>query len=214
MQYLIDDATDVPLTQYQQNDFQPPQQYHQQPQFQPTTSTQYNRTLWSRWQQLLDQSSIYTRSRWGFFAFLSLLFSYRIIHLGGFYIIAYGLALFELNLLIGFLSPLNERELDDSIIPDSTTTSRNDEFKPFMRRLPEFQFWYACTNATLVGLLLTLFSIFDIPVFWPILLLYFIILFVFTMKKQIQHMVRYKYLPFSTGKQRYQPQQNPGLRVI
>lgn len=73
---------------------------------------------------------------------------------------------------------------------------------------------YACTNATIVGLVLTLFSIFDIPVFWPILLIYFIILFVYTMKKQIQHMIRYKYVPFSRGKQKYQPQQNQGLRII
>lgn len=214
MQYLIDDATDVPLNQYQQNDFQ--QQYQQQPQFQQTTSTQYNRTLWTRWQQLLDGSSVYVGTRWGIFAFLTLLFMFRIVHLHGFYIIAYGLALFELNLLIGFLSPLNEHELhDETIIPVHSHTNNKEEFKPFMRRLPEFQFWYACTNATIVALVLTLFSIFDIPVFWPILLLYFVFLFAYTMKKQIQHMIRYKYIPFSVGKKNYQQQQhNPGLRVI
>jgi hypothetical protein len=147
---------------------------------------------------------------------------YRIIHLQGFYIIAYGLALFELNLLIGFLSPLHESELiDDSFVSHNNNSNNNNnnnkeqEFKPFMRRLPEFQFWYACTNATLIGLFLTFFSLFDIPVFWPILLLYFIILFAYTMKKQIQHMIRYKYIPFSVGKQKYQAQsQNQGLRVI
>ena len=46
-------------------------------------------------------------------------------------------------------------------------------------------------------------QIFDIPVFWPILLLYFIALFVLTMKRQIQHMVKHRYVPFSWGKQRY-----------
>jgi hypothetical protein len=50
---------------------------------------------------------------------------------------------------------------------------------------------------------MTFFEIFDIPVFWPILLLYFIILFVITMKKQIAHMIKYKYVPFSWGKTKY-----------
>jgi hypothetical protein len=40
-------------------------------------------------------------------------------------------------------------------------------------------------------------------VFWPILLLYFIVLFVITMKRQIRHMIKYKYVPFSFGKATY-----------
>jgi len=45
-----------------------------------------------------------------------------------------------LNLLIGFLSPLVDPELessDDGLLP----TKGSDEFKPFIRRLPEFKFW-------------------------------------------------------------------------
>ena len=39
-----------------------------------------------------------------------------------------------------------------------------------------------------------MFPFFDIPVFWPILLVYFIILFVLTMRRQIAHMRKYKYV--------------------
>lgn len=46
-------------------------------------------------------------------------------------------------------------------------------------------------------------QVFNIPVFWPILLLYFIALFVLTMKRQIKHMIKYRYIPFSMGKTRY-----------
>lgn len=49
--------------------------------------------------------------------------------------------------------------------------------------------------------MLTFFSAFDVPVFWPILLFYWVMLFALTMKKQILHMVKYKYVPFSFGKQ-------------
>jgi hypothetical protein len=48
---------------------------------------------------------------------------------------------------------------------------------------------------------MTFFSVFDVPVFWPILLCYWIVLFVLTMKRQILHMIKYKYVPFSMGKQ-------------
>ena len=47
---------------------------------------------------------------------------------------------------------------------------------------------------------MTLFPIFDIPVFWPILLLYWMVLLFITMRRQIRHMIKYRYIPFSTGK--------------
>ena len=62
-------------------------------------------------------------------------------------------------------------------------------------------FRYAITKAFCVAFLMTFFSIFDVPVFWPILLCYWIVLFVLTMKRQIMHMMKYKYVPFSLGKQ-------------
>ncbi|OUC48734.1 Rer1 family protein, partial [Trichinella nativa] len=40
-------------------------------------------------------------------------------------------------------------------------------------------------------------------VFWPILVVYFIILFCLTMKRQIKHMIKYRYVPFSFGKPRH-----------
>jgi hypothetical protein len=102
-------------------------------------------------------------------------------------------------LLIGFLSPQVDPEIEDPGLPSKAT----DEFKPFIRRLPEFKFWYALTKAFLVAFVLTFFSIFDVPVFWPILLLYWLVLFVLTMKRQIRHMIKYRYVPFTVGKQRY-----------
>lgn len=45
---------------------------------------------------------------------------------------------------------------------------------------------YSATKATLVGIGCTFFEAFNVPVFWPILLLYFITLFCITMKRQIK----------------------------
>ena len=65
-------------------------------------------------------------------------------------------------------------------------TSQNEEFRPFIRRLPEFKFWYSATKATAIAFLCSFFEFFNIPVFWPILVMYFITLFCITMKRQIK----------------------------
>ncbi len=62
---------------------------------------------------------------------------------------------------------------------------------------------YAATRAFLIALLCTFFEVLNIPVFWPILLVYFIVLFAITMKKQILHMIKHKYIPFSIGKPKF-----------
>lgn len=53
----------------------------------------------------------------------------------------------------------------------------------------------------LFGFLLTFFPMFDVPVFWPILLFYWIAFFTVSMRRQIAHMMKYKYVPFTFGKQ-------------
>lgn len=118
----------------------------------------------------------------------------------GFYIVTYALGIYNLNLLLGFLTPLHvPPEHEGPVLPSKA----NEEFRPFVRRLPEFKFWYSSIRSIILGFLATFFSIFDIPVFWPILLLYWCVLFVVTMKRQIQHMIKHRYIPFSIGKKKY-----------
>lgn len=59
------------------------------------------------------------------------------------------------------------------------------------------------TRAIIIAMCCTLFDALDIPVFWPILLIYFCILFAITMRRQIRHMIKYKYVPFTVGKKQY-----------
>lgn len=60
---------------------------------------------------------------------------------------------------------------------------------------------YSITKAFCIAFVMTFFSAFDVPVFWPILLFYWVVLFTLTMRRQIAHMIKYKYVPFSFGKQ-------------
>jgi hypothetical protein len=70
-------------------------------------------------------------------------------------------------------------------------TNESGEFRPFQRRLPEEKFWcsaralpppndfcnaaihrrFSVVRGTAVAFCMTLFEVFDIPVFWPILVL-------------------------------------------
>lgn len=152
-----------------------------------------------RFQYYLDKSTPHAGMRWVGTLVMAAIYCLRAYYVKGFYIVTYGLGIYLLNLLIGFLSPQVDPETEGPALP----TKGSDEFKPFIRRLPEFKFWYAFTKALVVAFTLTFFSIFDVPVFWPILLLYWIVLFLLTMKRQIRHMIKYRYVPFSLGKQRY-----------
>ncbi|XP_075104174.1 protein RER1A [Nicotiana tabacum] len=153
-------------------------------------------------QYYLDKTTPHALYRWIGTVGLAFLYALRVYYVQGFYIVTYGLGIYILNLLIGFLSPLVDPELepsDGAMLP----TKGSDEFKPFIRRLPEFKFWCAITKAFCVAFVMTFFSLFDVPVFWPILLCYWVVLFVLTMRRQITHMIRYKYIPFNLGKQKY-----------
>ncbi|KAL2231626.1 protein RER1A-like [Sesamum indicum] len=153
-------------------------------------------------QYYLDKSTPHALYRWIGTFVVVLVYALRVYYIQGFYIVSYGLGIYILNLLIGFLSPLVDPELEPSDGP-SLPTKGSDEFKPFIRRLPEFKFWYAITKAFCIAFIMTFFSMFDVPVFWPILLCYWLVLFALTMKRQIMHMIKYKYIPFNIGKQTY-----------
>ena len=61
----------------------------------------------------------------------------------GFYIVTYALGIYNLNLLLGFLTPQVDPELEGPTLP----SKGQDEFRPFVRRLPEFKFWCAPSSA-------------------------------------------------------------------
>ncbi|EFJ43500.1 hypothetical protein VOLCADRAFT_83259 [Volvox carteri f. nagariensis] len=157
------------------------------------------RRLNQRIQYFLDKSSPHVSARW--ICLLLALAGYvaRVWYLRGFYIVSYGLGIYNLNLLLGFITPQFDPELEGPELP----TKADEEFRPFVRRLPEFKFWYASIKSILLGTGMTFFSVFDVPVFWPILLLYWFVLFFVTMKRQIRHMIKHRYLPFTFGKKKY-----------
>ncbi|GLT86210.1 hypothetical protein SLE2022_043650 [Rubroshorea leprosula] len=165
-------------------------------------ASQWRNDAWRVYQFYLDKTTPHAVYRWIGTLVIAVIYCLRVYSVQGFYIVSYGLGIYLLNLLIGFLSPLVDPEVeatDGPLLP----TKGSDEFKPFIRRLPEFKFWYSITKAFCIAFVMTFFSMFDVPVFWPILLCYWIVLFTLTMRRQIAHMIKYKYIPINIGKQKY-----------
>ncbi|KAG5623886.1 hypothetical protein H5410_009104 [Solanum commersonii] len=153
-------------------------------------------------QHFLDKTTPYLLYRWIAFFFIAVLYVVRVYLVEGFYVISYALGIYLLNLLIGFLSPQVDPELQDLSDGPTLPTRETDEFRPFVRRLPEFKFWYSITKAFCIAFVLTFFSVLMCLSFGRFSL-YWVVLFTLTMRRQIRHMLKYKYLPFSFGKQRY-----------
>lgn len=63
----------------------------------------------------------------------------------GFYIVTYALAIYNLNLVLGFITPAVDPELEAPVLP-----SKNEEYRPFRRRLQEMKFWCA-THRSQIG---------------------------------------------------------------
>lgn len=139
-----------------------------------------------QYQTYLDKSTPYTPYRWIATGTLLLLFFLRIVFAQGWYIVAYCLGIYLLNLFLAFLQPKFDPSLtQDEGLEDGESalpTKQDDEFRPFIRRLPEFKFWHAATRAIAISFVCSWFEIFNLPVFWPVLVMYWLILFSLTSK--------------------------------
>ncbi len=71
----------------------------------PGSSSRIAAKFNQRLQILLDKSAPFVATRWLVWLALTALFALRVWYLKGFYIVSYALGIFNLNLLLGFLSP-------------------------------------------------------------------------------------------------------------
>ena len=150
-----------------------------------------------------DKIIIYKAERWGVVAVLAIIYFIRIFRTKGYYALTYCIGIHFLNSFIGFISPLDDPEDElnsgDSYLPQKN----NEEFRPFQRKVKEYSFWKIMFWTFIIAIPMTFFEAFNIPVFWPLLLVYFILIFFLIMRRQIQHMIKYHYLPWDYSKTKY-----------
>ena len=151
-----------------------------------------------------DKIIVYRAIRWSIVGILFIIYFIRILYIKGYYALTYCIGIHFLNSFIGFISPLDDPEDEDLGEGDShLPQSNNEEFRPFQRKVKEYEFWSIMFWTLIISLPMTFFESFNIPVFWPLLLVYFIMIFFLIMRKQIKHMIKYHYLPWDTGKKTY-----------
>lgn len=156
--------------------------------------------------QFSDPLVPWLRCRWLFFLLLELAFAWRIYALERHYFAVYVLAIYVLNQVLLFLSPATE----DDHLP---ARSKSSEYRPFVRALSEFRLWCRGTLATMAAFIVTFIDDLDLDVDGRALLVYFVLLFVYTMKQQIMHMVQYGYVPWNKPKKRVAHEKSEALDV-
>jgi hypothetical protein len=106
-----------------------------------------------------------------------------------FYTIGYITGLYLVNCFVLFISPKLDPELYGR---DTLPTVGDGDYRPFVRKLPEFVFWRRCFVAIAIAHTATLFKVLDPPVFAPLLLAYFLLVSVIQFRTRIAHMIRNK----------------------
>ncbi|KAI6180577.1 Protein RER1 [Aphelenchoides besseyi] len=208
---------------------------------QPSAASRFGSWLAIKYQHYLDRLTPYTGVRWGIAIFTILLFCWRIFAVQGFYIVTYALFIYYLNMFLAFLTPRidpafeadSEGKLVSILCSEllqmkkvplcRAATTKNSDRSCAVCRSSNFGSFVCCSQttlfrlktmkSTLIAFFMTFFELFDIPVFWPILVMYFFVLTFLTMKRQIMHMIRYRYIPFTFGKPRPHGKEDSGKLV-
>mmetsp|Transcript_53605 Transcript_53605/g.100482 ORF Transcript_53605/g.100482 Transcript_53605/m.100482 type:complete len:209 (+) Transcript_53605:39-665(+) len=145
--------------------------------------------------QFSDPLVPWIRLRW-IFCFVEIIaFGLWIYTLDRHYFAAYVLAIYILNQVLLFVSPATE---DDRLLLGKGSS----EYRPFIRALSEFRLWGRSFASTAAAFAATFFDDLDLEVDPSVLLLYFLLLFIYTMKQQIVHMIQYSYVPWNRSKKK------------
>ena len=161
-------------------------------------------------QNFLDKIAFYPGRRWCGFTFGLIFFLTRMYIQQGYAVIAYLLGLFYLNNIMLFLAPAEDpEEIEFNNAKNGhegggfLPTRENDEYKGFQRKMHEMDFWTEMMSATVMAAFCSCFQCTDIEIYWPLLLFYFIFMTAFLCRYKLEHMIRYRYIPFEMGKKSY-----------
>lgn len=153
-------------------------------------------------QLMTDKLAPYPFFRWLFLSVLILFYILKIVFTGTHHLITYCAAVYLFHGFILFATPKDDTipdpfEMDkDDIDEPESLANIGDNFRPFIRNLPEYSYWLFCLKVIFVSFILTLTAFTNIPVCTPILLIYFIFMVAATLVKLWNHANRYRYNPF------------------
>ena len=91
-----------------------------------------------------DKIIVYKFQRWFLILILTLIYLFRMFWVKGYYALTYCIGIHFLNSFIAFISPLEDPEDD---LPEDIShlpQTNSEEFKPFQRKLREYNFGELC----------------------------------------------------------------------
>ncbi|KAM0681706.1 hypothetical protein GINT2_000220 [Glugoides intestinalis] len=148
-------------------------------------------------QYVIDNLSPLIRARWTFTAFLMIVYIRQIVIIKSHDVITYCVGIYLLHAFVLFVTPKDDNipspfENDDDE-ENYTPMNINNDFRPYVRKLPEFSFWQMCTQIILISYFLTFFPFTDLPVYRPVLVVYSIFILFMTTYKLRMHSKKFKY---------------------
>lgn len=141
--------------------------------------------------------------RWTFTGLFMFLYLRRVYIINSHPVVTYFVGIYLIHSLILFLTPKDDAIPDPfDNADDENYNPRNidNDFRPYVRRLPEFDFWKMCTQIIGLAYFVTYFPFLDLPVYKPVLIVYFIFIVIVTCYKLWIHSKKYNYSFFAFGK--------------
>jgi len=158
-------------------------------------------------QIMIDKFSPCPVQRWCVFGLCLLVHFVKILVSGTHHLIAYVVGVYLFHGFILFATPKDENipdpfeeEVENENSNEYSPSSVDNSLRPFIRNMPEYTYWMFSMKVVVVSFLLTLSRLTDIPVYTPILLVYFVFMVLATAIKLWQHSRKYHYNPFFQSK--------------
>eukprot|EP00835_Amoeboradix_gromovi_P000787 NODE_29_length_33183_cov_0.333666.p21 type:complete len:166 gc:universal NODE_29_length_33183_cov_0.333666:915-1412(+) len=155
----------------------------------------------------LSQIEEYRYQRWLMFFALEGLLILRMIMKRGFSVLGYIQGLTILNLFFESIYSSTNTEAEDDVINEIPLHTIKDIEAPPSPLIEQnsadislsgdVKLWFWCMVIVLVSLVCTFIDVLDIPVYWQLLLVYFLLLFTITMREPLWIMITKNYTPMN-----------------
>ena len=118
-------------------------------------------------------------------------------------VVTYLIGFYLLQMMVSYFTPkgLEEEDMgytefigeEGEIVEEEITQLDIDCEKPLVPSISELQIWERVSFAFTMGIVCTFFKQMEIDVFWPLLMVYFVVLVCYTIQKIIKKMEKYRY---------------------
>ena len=140
---------------------------------------------------IIDSTLPFAKLRWLFTLILIIIYFYRCFGMS-YDVITYLIGFYIFQIMINYFTPKGLIEVEEEAEPLCESFEYGED-KPLVSEMSEFQVWERVSSAFMLGICCTLFKAFQIDVFFPLLMIYFVILICYTIHKIVTKMKKYGY---------------------